>query len=110
MEIFGKDENGDDMVYYVEMNEHNRPFKVKRKSAGNGEEQSVFIDDDPTHYIDIHVSKDGNFLFINSGTKEDSEIWVIQDFEPKLLIPRIKDVRVHIEHLRDFFLIITNNN
>lgn len=77
MEVFGQDENGDDMVYYVEMNEHNRPFKVKRKSSGSGEEQSVFIDDDPTHYIDINVSKDGKFLFINSGTKEDSEIWVI---------------------------------
>ena len=56
---------------------------------------------------------------INSGTKEDSEIWVIKDdsdkaeivkdqFVPRLLIPRKKDVRVHIEHLRDFFLIITN--
>jgi protease II len=75
------------------------------------------MDDDPTHYIDIAVSKDKKYLIINSGTKEDSEIWVIKNVDsnepekiaPKLLIPRKKDVRVHIEHLRDFFLIISNN-
>jgi protease II len=110
MEVFGKDLQGQDMVYYVEMNEHNRPYKVRRRSAApSSEYQTVFIDDDPTHYIDIHVSKDHKFLFINSGTKEDSEVWVIKDDEPLLLIPRVKDVRVHIEHLRDFFLIISNN-
>ena len=76
----------------------------------------MFVDDDPTHYVDIVLSKDKQYLIINSGTKEDCEIWVIKDepdknggnHMPKLLIPRKKDVRVHIEHLRDFFLIITN--
>jgi protease II len=97
------------MVYFVEMNENNRPHHVKCRSAGSTEEHSIFIDDDPTHYIDINVSKDGKFLFINSGTKEDSEIWVIKDKEPELLISRTPEVRVHIEHIRDFFLIISNN-
>ena len=116
MEFFGK-QDGEEIVYFVEMNEHNRPYKVRSKSIDSGKERTIFMDDDPTHYIDIAVSKDKKFLIINSGTKEDSEIWVIKDaeggeedhFAPKLLIPRKKDVRVHIEHLRDFFLIISNN-
>lgn len=97
------------MVYFVEMDDLNRPYKVSCKSAGSGEILEVFQDDNPTHFIDINMSKDGKYLFINSGTKEDSEIWVISDGAPKLLIPRKPEVRVHIEHVRDFFLIISNN-
>ena len=61
------------------MNEHNRPYIVKRMALATGIEQTIFIDDDPTHYIDISVSKDGKCLFINNSTKEDGEIWVIMD-------------------------------
>lgn len=54
-------------------------------------------------------------MIINNATKEDSEIWVIKNssseeiIAPKLLLPRIENVRVHIDHLRDFFIIISNN-
>ena len=62
------------------------------------------------------MSKDKQFIFINSGTKEDSEIWIIDnregctDIQPKLLIKRQSEVRVHVEHVRDFFIRITNND
>jgi len=61
------------------MNEHNRPYKLKRLPLSTGIEQTIFVDDDPTHYIDISVSKDGKCLFINNSTKEDGEVWVIVD-------------------------------
>lgn len=104
-------------VYYTCVDAHNRPFKVKKRNISTGEEKSIFIDDDPTHYVDIALSKDGKYVIISSGTKEDSEIWVIENTKnsedivsPILLIPRKADVRIHIEHLRDFFIIISNND
>ena len=68
------------------------------------------MDDDPTHYVDINLSKDGKCLFINSSTKEDNEIWVLREGEtvPKLLIKRKANQRVHIDHLRDFYIRISN--
>ena len=45
-------------LIYVEMDDHNRPYLVKRKNIGTLEEQQIFIDDDPTHYVDISLSKD----------------------------------------------------
>lgn len=65
--------------------------------------------------MDISLSKDKKFVFLNSATKEDSEIWVLdnrteQVSEPKLLLKRQKDVRIHIDHVRDFFLKISNND
>ena len=79
MQVTNNFSNYDDVIYFVQMNEHNRPYIVKRMALATGEEQTIFIDDDPTHYIDISVSKDGKCLFINNATKEDGEIWVIQD-------------------------------
>lgn len=129
MEFFGRDHEGRDILYYVELDDSNRPYRVMRKVLGgpaDANDTIIFVDDDPTHYIDIAVSKDQKCLFINSGTKEDCEIWIIpclqkedgkdyptpvshEDLTPKLLVPRIPDVRVHIEHTRNFFLIITNS-
>lgn len=108
-------------LYFVESDKvHNRPYTVKRINLESGEVQALFIDDDPTHYVDITLSKDKQFLFINSGTKEDSEVWVVDnrwspdnlnvDIQPKLLIKRQQEVRVHVEHVRDFFLRISNND
>jgi protease II len=56
------------------------------------EETSVFMDLDPTHYVDIGITKDGKYLIINSNTKEDSEVWVVDrdqaQVAPTKLIPR----------------------
>ena len=85
-------------------------------SLETGDSHTVFIDDDPTHYVDMNLSKDQNYILINNATKEDSEIWVIKNsiekdqiLSPKLLLPRVENVRIHIDHLRDFFVIISNN-
>ena len=103
---------GSDTIYYVETDAMNRPYKVKKMNIKTMEENSVFVDTDPTHYVDIGITKDGKFLIINSNTKEDSEVWVVDRDQPQVtptkLIPRRQNVRAHIDHLRDFFVMITN--
>lgn len=81
------------------------------------EDTTVFVDHDQTHYVDIGITKDGRYLVINSNTKEDSEVWVLDrdgangtgEAAPTKLIPRRQNVRAHIDHLRDFFIMITNH-
>ena len=104
---------GRDVIFVVETDEMNRPFKVKKLNIHTQQESTVFVDHDPTHYIDISVTKDRKYLVINSNTKEDSEVWVLDREEnvppvPIKIIPRRADVRAHIDHLRDFFIMITN--
>ena len=78
----------------------------------------VFQDDDPTHYVDLGVTKDKKFFIISSNTKEDSEILVLKRDEesekanepPMLLVPRKQEIRAHIDHVRDFFVTITNSS
>ncbi len=104
---------GNNTLFYSETDAMNRPYKVKKLNIITMEESTVFVDHDPTHYIDISVSKDRKYLIINSNTKEDSEVWVLSREEnlnaaPTMIIPRRSDVRAHIDHLRDFFIMITN--
>lgn len=47
-----------------------------RLDIDTGDSKSLFVDYDPTHYIDIGVTKDKKFIVISSNTKEDSEVWV----------------------------------
>lgn len=66
-------------LFFVQTDDQNRPNSVKRINLESGKQEVLFMDDDPTHYVDINMSKDKQFLFINSGTKEDSEVWVVDN-------------------------------
>jgi len=104
-------------LYYTESNkEDNRPWRVMRVDLKTAAKTMIYEDTDPTHYIDMGVTKDKKYIVISSNTKEDSEILVLERGEeverenqkPKVVIPRCSEVRAHIDHVRDFFVTITN--
>jgi len=106
---FGKDNS---TLYVVKTDEFKRPFKVVKLDLKSKKEESVFVEKDPANYVDIGKSKDGKYLIINSATKEESEVWVLDrdgdSIAPELLIQRTSDIRAYVDHLRDFFIVITN--
>jgi protease II len=110
---FGASSN---ILFYTETDDANRPGAVKMIDLDTNKTTTVFVDDDPTHYIDLGVTKDKNFLIIASNTKEDSEIWILprdpnttEVITPVKLINRVPEVKAHIDHVRDFFITITND-
>lgn len=110
--IFGEEH----VVFYTETDQQNRPYKVTKLDVDTGESECIFIDDDPTHYVDIGTTKDKKYIIIASNTKEDSEIWVIERSKnteqplPRKLLSRQKNVTFHVDHIRDFFIGITRQN
>jgi len=91
--------SGDDprFLYYTESTvEDNRPWRVVKVDLKNGGKQVVFEDSDPTHYVDLSVTKDKKFLVISSNTKEDSEILVLErnaESEKKESVPKLVIMR-----------------
>lgn len=71
---FGVDKN---VFFYTETDSANRPCSVKMMDLNSNRTVTIFTDDDPTHYIDLGVTKDKKYLTIASNTKEDSEVWVL---------------------------------
>ena len=65
------------LLFYTETDHTNRPCKVKMLDLQTNKSTSVFADDEPTHYIDLGVTKDKKFVVMASNTKEDSEIWIL---------------------------------
>lgn len=47
---FGK---GHDTVFYVETDEMNRPFKVRKLTLSTMKDTIIYVDQDPTHYVEI---------------------------------------------------------
>lgn len=115
LESVGQLEFGEhNTVYYTQCDEFNRPYKVQRLDLGSGQDTCIFTDANPTHYIDLNVTKDKRFLIINSATKEESEVWVLErssateQTTPVKLLERRAGVTAHLDHLNDFFVTITN--
>jgi protease II len=53
----------DNHIIYTETQGVNRrPYKVSRMNLETLESQTIFIDDNPTHFIDLSVSKDRKFF------------------------------------------------
>ena len=55
---FGGGENPKVLYFTESDSESNRPSKVKRLCLETKQQTTIFVDDDPTHYIDIGVTKD----------------------------------------------------
>ena len=112
---FGPGENPRYLYYTETTKEDNRPWRVMRVDLQTAAVKQIYHDDDPTHYVDLGTTKDKKYLIISSNTKEDSEILVLprdeelekQNQAPKLIVPRISEMRSHIDHIRDFFVTIT---
>ena len=55
-------------VFYTECDaDSNRPYKVVRYDVRTGDSQTIFMDDNPTHYVDIGITKDKKYIVINSN-------------------------------------------
>lgn len=55
-------------VYYVQADELNRPFQIAKRKIGYPTKDVVlYTDDDPTHYLDIGISKDRQYLVFTCG-------------------------------------------
>jgi len=66
-------------LYYTEATTpENRPYRVMRIDLKTSVKTVVYEDKNPTHYVDLGVTKDKKFFVISSNTKEDSEILVLR--------------------------------
>lgn len=77
------------------------------------EEIEIFEDPDPTHYLDLSLTKDSSHFIINSSTKEDSELYIMKrepGESPIKLIQRTEGVKIYADHVRDGWVFITNDD
>jgi protease II len=110
---FSLDENS---IYYVENNYLNRPCKIYHHflewSKNNlNQDKLIFEEKRDDIYIETSPTKDNKYLIINSLTKDDSQISILDLHDNNRVIELFKrkqGIKHFIEHAGDSFFILSN--
>ena len=108
--------NDSQTLYYLTLDDAERPYRVFRHRLGTEPEQDALIvqDDDEAYSLFIHKSRDGKYIFINHHATRAIEMRFLSadepDAEPRLLSPRRDGVEYFAAHHEGHFYMITNDH
>ena len=118
LEISGSLQWGTDdrTLFFLKQDAAQRPYQVWRRQLSDdgktAKDEMMFEDLDDLNYVGIYKSKDGKFLFVETSSKETSEIHYLDLHDPSAALqcvaPRRSKVLYEIEHRDGFFWISSN--
>jgi oligopeptidase B len=101
-------------LFYVQPDAAMRPFQVWRHQLGTAQtdDQLVFEDLDERFFVSVDLTRSGDWIVIESGSKLSSEVALIPaaqpSSEPRIVRVRTPDLEYHVDHWGDSFVIVTN--
>lgn len=107
--------NDSQTLYYLTMDEAERPCKVWRHRLGTDPSQDVlvFYDADEAYFLFIHKSRDGKYIFTNHHATRATEMRFVSTDEPdgvlRVLSPRKEGIEYFAAHHEGYFYIVTND-
>jgi oligopeptidase B len=108
--------NDNETLFYSKQDpETLRSFQIYKHKLGTTQEEDILVyqEDDETFTCHVSKSKSKEFIFIISNSTVSSESRFIHADEPDgeitLIQERIRDLEYAVEHYRDHFLILTND-
>ncbi len=102
-------------LYYCELNEQLRPFRVRRHALGSdpATDPIVFEEHDPGFFVGISRTLSGAYVLIGTGDHVTSEIHLLQtdavDAAPRMIAARRAGHQYSVSHRGDRLLIVTND-
>jgi oligopeptidase B len=102
-------------LYYLTMDEAERPCKLMRHRIGTdpGQDMLIFHDEDEAYFLFIHKSRDQKYIFTNHHSTRATEMRFVSADEPqgelKVLSPRRDSVEYFAAHHVGTFYIVTNH-
>jgi oligopeptidase B len=115
LECYGSVQWGadDKTLFYMKMDEQQRPYQLYRRIIGSGEpDELLYQDDDELYWVHFSKSFDGKFIFVSSGSKETSESHFLDLTDPdaklQCVAKRRKKVLYYVDHRAGYWYISTN--
>ena len=102
-------------LFYVELNENLRPFRVKAHVLGTpaGDDLTVYEEADGAFFVSVGKTHSRRFIVIATGDHVTSELRVLEAdqpaAEPRLIAARQAGHKYELEHAGDRFFIRTND-
>jgi oligopeptidase B len=107
--------NDSQILFYLTMDESERPFKVFRHRIGDHPRQDelVFHEEDEAYFLFIHKGRDSKYIFTNHHATRATEMRFLAADEPegelKILSPRREGVEYLAAHHEGYFYVVTND-
>jgi oligopeptidase B len=112
----------DHTLFYIRQDEAHRPYQVYRRTFTSLEKNSpnatqpwkdemIFEELNDLYYVGFYKSLDGRYLFIESSSKETTEIYYLDLNNPadlQSVAPRRPKVLYEVEHKDDTWWILSN--
>ncbi|MEY4224565.1 MAG: hypothetical protein RIS33_1499 [Actinomycetota bacterium] len=101
-------------LFYVTYDEQERPSTVWRHRLGTAQADDVqiFHEADERFYVGIDLTRNGEWIVIDSDSKTSSESWLISARSPldapKVVRTRTENLEYHLDHWGDRFVVLTN--
>jgi oligopeptidase B len=108
--------NDNQTVFYAQMDDANRPYKLFRHQLGKSAEtdQLLFHEADDSYFLGIDKTRSEAYLLLSLGSNITSEVYYLDANDPngnfRLIRPRQTGVEYEVEHHTDTFYILTNDN
>lgn len=101
-------------LFYAEQNDQDRPDRIIRHEIASGKDELVYLEPDPRFFVGISLSKNENFLVLESESKESSETALLPSDQPlgkfKVVLKRREKHLYSVEPQGDRLLILTNSD
>ena len=108
--------NDNQTVFYVKVDETNRPYQLWRHSLGSDPSSDVLVyqEDDEAYYLGIEKTRSRAYILLELGSKITSEVHYLDADNPsgefKLFQPRQTGIEYFLGHHSDRFYITTNED
>ncbi len=107
--------NDNQTVFYTEIDEANRPFKIFRHQLGTSQDQDVLIfhEPDDSFFLDIGRTRSDAYIIMSSGSQVTSEAYYLDANNPtgdfQLIESRHQGIEYEVDHHGDYFYVVTND-
>jgi len=106
--------NGNRTYFYTVPDEAKRPYQVYKSKLGSNTRELVYEESDERFVVHISKSRDERYIFINTESKNTSEIRYIDterlEEKPTLLLAREEGIEYGVDNHDDGFYIVTDKD
>ncbi len=100
-------------IYYVELDENHRPFRVRQHILGTDQssDKTIYEEEDAGFFVQVGKTLSGKFITINAGDHQTSEIRLIDAHaggSPILVAPRRAGHEYNVDERHGELFILTN--
>lgn len=99
-------------LYYVELDESHRPYRVRRHVLGTpqADDEIVYEESDPGFFVGVGETLDRAFIVITAHDHQTSEAWLIDapGQKPRLIAPRLTERQYDVDARGGMLYMLTN--